>query len=241
MLYNHIIIDRISFGSPYERKKQFFIRDEKIIKSVYYADISYNNNCLYVKIPESEIKYIEIKNNDTYCYLRGKKFYSNFIEPLEQYIIHTLYTNSEKWFNGKRFSHEKISKCLVSNMYDGYKLCITNKDKIQNGCDLYIHLKELQFIDNRFTYNLILIDNNTFLEKKYAKKEKVISKDTFLEKKYAKKEKVISKDTFLEKKYAKKEKVILKDTFLEKKYAKEEESEQESEEESDLTEEYYKE
>ena len=107
MLYNHIIIDRISFGSPYERKKQFFIRDEKIIKSVYYADISYNNNCLYVKIPESEIKYIEIKNNDTYCYLRGKKFYSNFIEPLEQYIIHTLYTNSEKWFNGKRFSHEK--------------------------------------------------------------------------------------------------------------------------------------
>jgi hypothetical protein len=127
---------------------------------VYYVDINYNYDSFYIKIPKSKIKSIDINSKgDMYCYLRDKDVYEKFIKPLEEYIINTLYTNSEKWFNGKRFSQEKISKCMVSNVYDDYKLCITNKNGQQNqGSDLYLHVKELQFIDNRFTYNLILLN-----------------------------------------------------------------------------------
>jgi uncharacterized protein YerC len=176
LLYNDINIDRISFGSPYKKKKEFFIRDEKIVKSVYYIDISYDDadmgqGEIYIRIPKSEIKYIKTDN----CYFRSNDFFSTFIEPLEQYIIDAVYTNSEKWFGGKSFSQEKISKCLVSNMYSGCKLCITNKEAVQKlNCDLYIHLKELQFIDNRFTYNLILIDKKKY--KKISKDDEEISK-----------------------------------------------------------------
>lgn len=164
--YNDINIDRIKFGTPYKREKKFFIEDQVIKKSVYYIDIKYENKPLYIEIPASEIKDLCINyRGDITCLLRGDYFYSQFIKPLEKFIIQSVYENSNKWFGGKSFSLEKISKCIVSNVKlqdKDYVLSLTKsklietKDVYNNFSNIKINLRELQFIDNKFTYNFIL-------------------------------------------------------------------------------------
>lgn len=164
--YNDINIDRIKFGRPYKREREFFIEDQVIKKSVYYIDVEYENGPLYIEIKKSEIKDLYINyRGDITCLLRGHSFYRKFIEPLEKFIIQSVYENSNKWFGGKSFSHEKISKCIVSNIKPqgkDYVLSLTKKSKLietinrDNFTSIKINLRELQFIDNRFTYNFIL-------------------------------------------------------------------------------------
>ena len=162
--YNDINIDRIKFGKPYKLEKEFFIEDQVIRKSVYYIDIEYENKPLYIEISGSEIKDLCINyRGDITCLLRGDYFYSEFIKPLEKFIIQSVYENSNRWFGGKRFSLEKISKCIVSNVKPqgkDYILSLSKskliEPKINKFSSIKIHLRELQFIDNRFTYNFIL-------------------------------------------------------------------------------------
>ena len=101
--------------------------------------------------------------------------YQKFIKQIEELIIDKVYNNSETWFN-KRFTMNKIISSLITQIqyknneyilelnydnqtifYNQYKTQL-NKDDIQLPVDIIciIRLENLQFIDNKFTYNIFL-------------------------------------------------------------------------------------
>ena len=154
-------MNNISFGKPYKKVKKLILKngDMPITKYVYYIDIFYKKQPLYIKLPESAyvIKdYLNQKQGT--CHLNIDNDFYNFIKLLENHIINSIYINSKEWF-GKSFSIDKISKCIVSNIIKDDK-CTLLTNKINNKSNFpynFIILKDLQFIDNRFTYNARLI------------------------------------------------------------------------------------
>jgi hypothetical protein len=167
-LYNKIDINKIKFDKvPYEK----YIEDSK---TIHYIDISYNKSDLYMQIPKGKIISFDIENK----IVSIETNINTFIKNLENLIVNTVYKYSTRWFNGKQFTINKIKNGLLSNLsknilhltidklpslYDQYKNIINIKD-LQNllmeNLDINIvcivKLLNLQFIDNKFTYNLVL-------------------------------------------------------------------------------------
>lgn len=168
-LYDNINFNKIKFSSkPY--KKEIMVDNE--VKSIYFIDINYYKKPLYIQLPKLSMiqlgeSKIQIK---IYSYL-----YQKFIKQIEELVIDKVYNNSETWFN-KRFTMNKIMNSLMTQIhykndefilelgydkdtifYNQYKKQI-NSDEINLPIDIIciIRIENLQFIDNKFTYNIFL-------------------------------------------------------------------------------------
>lgn len=191
-LYDTIDITKIRFSSkPYKRE----IMDNDRLKSVYFIDINYYKNPLYIQLPKLSI----IKLDNFKILIKISDYvYQRFIKVIEECVIDKVYNNSERWFNGKRFTMNKIMNGLVTpvhyrnkeyileiiydkdtTFYNQYKSYI-NVDNINLPIDgvCIIKLDNLQFVENKFTYNIFLEQAKIFENKRlkeYSILEKSIS------------------------------------------------------------------
>ena len=180
---DNIDLSKIKFcDMPYLKKKDIIKMDtgEVVSKNIYYIDISHinvdegNTKSLYIQLPFGFVRSVEgnvIKINIDNLL---------FIKELEDYIIRSVHRYSEKWFNNKKFTMNKIKNCIVTNyineclnivignnvqFYDKYKNRISIDDiKIDMEIIGIIRVANLQFIDNKFTYSIILEQGKLFLE-----------------------------------------------------------------------------
>lgn len=168
-LYDNINFNKIKFSSkPY--KKEIIV--DKNVRSIYFIDINYYKKPLYIQLPKLSI--VKIDNSKIQIVIHDY-LYQKFIKQIEELIIDKVYNNSESWFN-KRFTMNKIISSLITQIqyknneyilelnydnetifYNQYKTQL-NKDDIQLPIDIIciIRLENLQFIDNKFTYNIFL-------------------------------------------------------------------------------------
>jgi hypothetical protein len=176
--YSDIDIKKIKFGeTSYNKLQKIKLDDEYLEKNVYYIDIYYNNDALYIQLPKTQIYMLNLEKNLLKIKIDEKL--NNFIKKLEEYIIMTVYKNSEMWFNGKCFTMNKIvnsiirntnyikkdiimtltidKHCKFFNQY-GINICSELTDIISDNMDTIciIKMDNLQFLDNKFTYNMVL-------------------------------------------------------------------------------------
>ena len=168
-LYDNINFNKIKFSSkPY--KKEIIVDNQ--VKSIYFIDINYYKKPLYIQLPK--LSMIQLSDSKIqikiYSYL-----YQKFIKQIEELVIDKVYNNSETWFN-KRFTMNKIMNSLMTQVqykndefilelgydkdtifYNQYKKQI-NSNEINLPIDIIciIRIENLQFIDNKFTYNIFL-------------------------------------------------------------------------------------
>jgi hypothetical protein len=179
--YTNIDINKIKFSDkPYNKLQYINIGNKKLEKNVYYIDMYYNNDALYIQLPKTKL-YLANLDNNVIKIIIDDKINDNFIKKLEEYIIKVVYKNSELWFDGKIFTMNKIINCIVRNVnYIEENIILTltldNECKIFNQYGVLLDIKELdikeldknvdivciikidnlQFIDNKFTYNIVL-------------------------------------------------------------------------------------
>lgn len=144
---------------------------------IHFIDIFLNNTPILFQL-QSKIK--EYDNNILSIELCSDTII-NFVDKIEKLIKDTVYKNSLKWFD-KKFTKEKIESSLTSPLinyllniniskssifFNKYKTIIYPlQDKTCFGveptnikdtdCIILIKLSNLQFVDNKFSYNLIL-------------------------------------------------------------------------------------
>lgn len=185
--YTDIDIKKIKFGDvSYNKLQNIKIDNECLEKNIYYIDIYYNNDALYIQLPKTQISSCDLNNNLLQIKIDDK--FHNFIKKLEEYIIWTVHKNSELWFNGKCFTMNKIVNSIIRSVsyinnidgadlimtltvdknckfYNQYGISITEFDiedfnptncKDRRDIVCIIKLDNLQFIDNKFTYNIVL-------------------------------------------------------------------------------------
>lgn len=177
-MYNDVDISFIKFDNkPYKKIKTI---NNSIVKSVYYIDIYYKSEPVYVQIPKCRLESF-CEQDNLITLLVDKYFYEHFLKPLETHVINNVYNNSEKWFGGKRFTMDKICNCIVSFIEkisdDDYRLTVSigkntiiydrcnnriNFDEINASSYNYLEvvcilcIENLQFIDNLFTCNAVI-------------------------------------------------------------------------------------
>jgi hypothetical protein len=177
-LYKDINLHHIIFkDQPLQKLKQFNIDNEKpVFKNITFIDILYNKNPINIQLPECHIVFFNV-NKHSVKIQTDNNFVTSFIKPLEEYIVDNLYKHSQKLFRGKQFALNKLKTCLVSNVSDdnvinltvndSLKIYIGNKltsiSKFQSMNQDYklqiipiLKLANLQFVDNRYTCNMIL-------------------------------------------------------------------------------------
>lgn len=172
-LHDKININKIRFSSkPYKKKI-----DDKFI---HFIDINYYKTPLYIQLPKCSI----VKINEEFLKIQVKiddYLYQSFIKQIEDLVVNTVYKNSEVWF-GKRFTMNKIISSLITliqykndeylleinydkdtQFYNQYKLQVgINEIILPNDAVCIIKLDNLQFIDNKFTYNILLEQSKIF-------------------------------------------------------------------------------
>lgn len=170
--YNEIDIKKIKFSdTPYNILQNI----NNIEKNIYYIDMYYNDDSLYIQLPKYKIYNYE---NNILKIRIDENFNDKFIKKIEEYIIKIVHKNSQLWFNGKVFTMNKIVNGIVRNIkyikeqlimtifigkeckfYNQYNIEISDIS-INNDTDTdiicIIKLDNLQFIDNKFTYNIVL-------------------------------------------------------------------------------------
>lgn len=149
----------------------------------YIIDMYYKNNAIIIQLPK--YKLYSIENDKLILELSDIQFNEYFIKPLEEYICKIIHKKSEKWFNGKNFTMNKILGSLVSpfkKIENGnflLNLSITKNtcffDRYKNIIEhpvfnpeliTLIKLANVSFIKNKFSYNLILEQAKVFIEEK---------------------------------------------------------------------------
>ena len=217
-LYKDINLQCISFkDQPLQKIKQFNIDDNNISKTIVYIDMLYNNKPIYIQLSECDLVFMNVNKHSAKIQI-DNDFAVNFIKPLEQHIINSLYKNSQKLFNGKQFAVNKLKKCLISNITEKNELNLTINDNImiyigkkniniiefENIYRDYklqiiplIKLANLQFIDNRYTCNIILeqiiVKSDQYLDE-YSIYDNITDSSSTLEDEYYKNSDEIDSD-----------------------------------------------
>lgn len=179
LMYNNVDIKKIKFSDrPYKKIKKIKLGDDVVVKSIYYIDIDYDNRPLYVQMPSCKFKSIN-EDDNMITFIIDKIVYRDFLRRLENFVVQNVYENSETWFSGKVFTMSKIIKCFVSSVdiidddnceftmsfskylkiYDQFKTNIALEDINTNDpleVISIINIRNLQFIDNMFTCNILL-------------------------------------------------------------------------------------
>lgn len=198
-LYDNINFNKIKFSSkPY--KKEIIVDNR--LRSVYFIDINYYKKPLYIQLP----KLTTIKLENLKIQIKIHDFlYQRFIKQIEELIIDKVYNNSEIWFN-KRFTMDKIINSLMTHVqykndefllelnydkdtifYNQYKKQIDIKE-INLPVDIVciIRIENLQFIDNKFTYNIFL-EQAKVIENLRLKEYSILENDSDSVTKFSKK------------------------------------------------------
>lgn len=167
--------DKIKFSdTPYKK----FVENN----TIYFIDMYYKNNSIIIQLPRYTIKTL---SDNKITLIIDNNFINYLIKPLEQHIIHNVHKYSEKLFNGKQFSLNKITTSFISpnkefqidisthkdtlffnryrNIID-YNNIIQNNDEKQIMC--LIKISNLQFLNNRFTYQIQLEQGKIFMNEK---------------------------------------------------------------------------
>ena len=186
---NELIINKIIISDTIIKKPQ---NDNTI---VHLIDLYYNNQPILIQLSKNSIseinkELITIKiDNDIKNYL---------IKPFEEHISNILYSESENIF-GKKFTLDKIIKCIISplqnnllqlslykytKLYNRYKKEISIDEIIDFNKDLtidiicLIKIANLQFINNQFTYNIILEQAKCFMDDSHLINYSIIDKSS---------------------------------------------------------------
>lgn len=164
--------------------------DKKCNKHI--IDMYYKNNCIIFQLPRQKLQ--EIKENIVTLQLNNSDVNEYIIKPLEEHICEMVHKYSEKWFNGKHFTMNKIVNSLDSQikkvpdgldfilhlninkntlLYNRYKTLIELDTINLATCEdsdieliPLIRLSHLEFFENKFTYNLILEQAKIFMQEK---------------------------------------------------------------------------
>lgn len=176
-------INKIRFSdTPYLDKR---CNNKRII------DMYYKNNAIIFQLPRQKLK--EIKENIIILQLQHSDVNEYIIKPLEEHICEMVHKYSEKWFNGKHFTMNKIVNSLCSQLkkepehpfnfilnltlnkntllYNRYKTLIELESidlAAHEDIELIplIRLSHLEFFENKFTYNLTLEQAKVFMQEK---------------------------------------------------------------------------
>ena len=190
---NSLELNKIRFSNTPYKKSIKYDSKEHIL---YYIDMYYKNNSIILQLPKYKVKnlcYSKDNDNDS-VRLKIELLVDDFlfqylISPLEEHIISSVHSNSEKWFNGKRFTMNKIINCLISpynksnenilnltshkntlffnrykNIIDKQNIIDNLKDKNEIEIIPLIKIANLQFLNNKFSYNIILEQAKVFME-----------------------------------------------------------------------------
>ena len=167
-----------------KRKVKINIGDE--IKWIHLINIEYRKpnkakKSLLLMIPKQKL--LEINYNKKQIKIEINDEIERKIKSLETHLIKLIHEKSSDLFNGKIFSVDKIKNALISNikcnkkkfmsltindntkiyeiercgsrtLIDSNNINIDKSDIIECKCVIYI--ENLQFVDNKFTYNLVV-------------------------------------------------------------------------------------
>ena len=172
-LHDKINLNKIRFSSkPYKKKI-----DDKFI---HFIDINYYKTPLYIQLPKCSI--VKINEEDLKIQIKIDDYlYQSFIKQIEDVVVNTVYKNSELWF-GKQYTMNKITNSLITliqykndeyileinydkdtQFYNQYKLQLSVNDiLLPNDAVCIIRLDNLQFINDKFTYNILLEQSKIF-------------------------------------------------------------------------------
>lgn len=179
---NHVLnfdINKIKFDdSSYKKNNKHVI------------DMYYKNNYIIFQLPRQKLSnvnkdIITLELNDT-------TINEYIIKPLEEHICEMTHKYSVKWFNGNHFTMNKIVNSLDSRikktngiftldllinkntlLYDRYKTLIEFDQINMNFSNIelitLVRLSNLEFIDNKFTYSLILEQAKVYINEYFSK------------------------------------------------------------------------
>lgn len=183
---NALDLMKIRFSdTPYKKLCPEATAEFKKDVYTYFIDMYYKNRSLVIQLPKYKIKNIE----DNKLVLNvDESLFQYFISPLEEHVIDTIHKNSEKWFNGKRFTINKIMNSIVSpytkkenehtlkisltknTMYFNRYKNIIQKDDINLDSDVEIiglvKIANIQFLQNKFSYNIVLEQAKVFMDER---------------------------------------------------------------------------
>lgn len=148
--------------------------------SGHCIDAMYKAGPLYLQLPEATIT--EMRDRMLKLSI-SSSFYKSFIIPLEEHLVNVVHKHSQRWFNGKRFSRNKVlnglqspvvcnadvrtlSLCTERNasLFNQFKLPIS-QDFVEDAVLTIeepiaavgiVRLSNLQFLNNSWTYHLVL-------------------------------------------------------------------------------------
>lgn len=188
---NSLDITKIRFSdTPYKKICQEATIEFNKDTYTHFIDMYYKNHSLIIQLPKYKVKSID---NNKMVVVVDDNIFQYLISPLEEHIIQTTHNHSEKWFNGKKFTMNKIMNSIVSpynkRQIDGYneeptlKLSLNkntmyfNKYKtliqqedIKCSTDVEIiclvKIANIQFLQNRFSYNIVLEQAKVFMDER---------------------------------------------------------------------------
>lgn len=191
---NSLDITKIRFSdTPYKKLCPEATIEFKKDTFTHFIDMYYKNHSLIIQLPKYKLKSLDATkmviyvNDDIFQYL---------ISPLEEHIIKSTHNLSEKWFNGKKFTMNKIMNSIISpfnkretengndaslkhtlklslnknTMYfNRYKTIIQHEDICTNS-DIeiicLIKIANIQFLQNKFSYNIVLEQAKIFMDER---------------------------------------------------------------------------
>lgn len=180
--HNYLDIQKIRFSdTPYKKLCPEATSEFKKDIFTHFIDMYYKNRSLIIQLPRYKIQSID--NNK--LILQTSDILSQYlIGPLEEHIIQSVHKYSEKWFNGKRFTLNKILSSIVSPLtkenfllkvslskntmfFNQYKNII-HKEDISDNIEIIplIKIANLQFLQNKFSYNIVLEQAKVFIDER---------------------------------------------------------------------------
>lgn len=181
---NKLDITKIRFSdTPYKKLCQEATLEFKKDTYTHFIDMYYKNNSLIIQLPKYKIKSID--SNKMVIYVDDNLF-QYLISPLEEHILKNTHEHSERWFNGKRFTMNKIMNSIISPLvkkdneytltltlnkntvyFNRYKSVINKNDiSLQSDVDIIclIKIANIQFLQNKFSYSIVLEQAKVFID-----------------------------------------------------------------------------
>lgn len=186
---NALEVSKIKFSdTPYKKLCPEATKEFNKDIFTHFIDMYYKNRSILIQLPKYKIKSID---ENKIVLLVDNSIFQYLISPLEEHIIEHTHKNSEKWFNGKRFTTNKIMNSIVSpynknddehtlkisltknTMYfNRYKNIIQKEDIAQNNLESDVEIiglfkiANLQFLQNKFSYNIVLEQAKVFMDER---------------------------------------------------------------------------
>lgn len=149
-------MNEITFGqTPFRRTKDIVVHGKNISKAVWYVEVHIGaSQPVLIKLPRGQVTQHGI------WFQQDCSEIKELCMNLEACIAKAVYKHSMDWF-GKQFSEHKIKQCLVSNLREtsgGVVLLSLSSSPIALGLHGtgIVRIANLQFLDNKFTYNILL-------------------------------------------------------------------------------------